>query len=85
MSIRTGTLYVDGKAVENTGSESICAYCRKAYDCKAFQDGFTLTVSYYGAPAQVKFKDLHMTGQIMGCPIGEFEYKKSVIVDGEKS
>jgi len=77
MSIRNGTLYVKGEAVENTGSASICGYCKKAYGCKAFQDDYKLTVNYYGAPAEVTFKNLHMTGQIMQCPINEFQYKKS--------
>jgi len=79
--IRNGTLWIDGKQVENTGSTSICAYCKKAYNCKAFQDNYKLTVNHFGAPAEVTFKALHQISQICACPIGEFEYKKIIVVD----
>ena len=75
MSIRGGILYINGEKKENTGSESICSYCHKAYGCKAFRDDYKLTVNYFGAPAEVLFKNLLMISQILQCPINEFDYK----------
>ena len=78
MSIRAGNLYVDGNIVENTGSMGICYYCKKdSTKCGAFDDDSTTTVSYYGAPAIVKWKDLMRISQICSCPIDVFEYKNS--------
>jgi hypothetical protein len=76
MSILNGVLWVDGEQVEHIGSESICSHCKKLYNCRAFEDDYKLTVDFYGAPAQICFKELFRVSQILGCPTREFEYKK---------
>jgi len=87
MSIRAGTLYVDGSGVENTGSIGICYYCKKdSSKCGAFDEDSITTVSYHGVPAVVKWRDIMRVSQILECPIGEFDYKKSELcANGEKS
>ena len=70
MSIRNGSLYLEGNIVENTGSMGICYYCKRdSTACGAFDEDSTTTVSYHGAPAVVKWRDIARVSQILSCPI----------------